>query len=97
MYSNNLTTFLKSLIQDGQPVIDMTDECIAGTLVTKAGRLVHPFVRELAGLGPLEEEAAEEPATPETPAPQIPDPPPADDDNRTDDGNPTNTYRLSDE
>ena len=45
MYSNNLTTFLKSLIKDGQPVIDMTDECIAGTLVTKGGQLVHPFVQ----------------------------------------------------
>ena len=57
MYSNNLTTFLKSLIKDGTPVLDMTDECIAGTVVTRGGEVVHSFVRELAGLGPLEEKA----------------------------------------
>ncbi|MFG0332018.1 MAG: Re/Si-specific NAD(P)(+) transhydrogenase subunit alpha [Maioricimonas sp. JB049] len=82
MYSNNVTTFLKSLIKDGQVVLDLTDEVIAGTLVTRGGKCVHPFVRELAGLPPLEDEeqAATEAAEVEAPAS---DEPPAD------------TYRLS--
>ena len=89
MYSNNLTTFLKSLIQDGQPVIDMTDECIAGTLVTKGGQLVHPFVRELAGLEPLSE-------NPEGPAP--PEPPPAEPEGSPaeEEEPPTDTFKLAD-
>lgn len=55
MYSNNLTTFLKLLIQDGQLKIDRSDEIIAGTLVTYSGELVHPQCRQLAGLEELRE------------------------------------------
>ncbi len=76
MYSNNVTAFLKSLVKDGRLTIDLTDEVVAGTLVTHRGKCVHPKVRELAGLLPLaEEEAAErkaavapsgEPTSPET-------------------------------
>ena len=83
MYSNNVTTFLKSLVKDGQIVLDLTDEVIAGTLVTRGGKCVHPFVRELAGLPTLEEEEkAAAAATAEADASS--DEPPAD------------TYRLSD-
>ncbi|MBX3439373.1 MAG: NAD(P)(+) transhydrogenase (Re/Si-specific) subunit alpha, partial [Planctomycetaceae bacterium] len=81
MYSNNLTTFLKSLIKDGQPVINLTDECIAGTLVTRGGDVVHPLVREVAGWGPLE--------TPAPPAPAPPESPPVEE--------PADTFRLSDD
>ena len=90
MYSNNLTTFLKSLIKDGKPVLDMTDECIAGTLVTRGGDVVHSFVRELAGMGPLEEKApaAPPPEAADTPPAPAPSPPP--------DEEPTDTYKLSD-
>ena len=90
MYSNNLTTFLKSLIKDGQPVIDMTDECIAGTLVTKGGQLVHPFVRELSGLEPLDD-APDEPPPPETPAPE------PEDSTDDEDDEPTDTFKLADD
>ncbi|MFG0295517.1 MAG: Re/Si-specific NAD(P)(+) transhydrogenase subunit alpha [Maioricimonas sp. JB045] len=83
MYSNNVTTFLKSLVKDGQIVLDLTDEVIAGTLVTRGGKCVHPFVRQLAGLPTLEEEEkAAAAATAEADASS--DEPPAD------------TYRLSD-
>lgn len=95
MYSNNLTTFLKSLIQDGTPVVDMTDECIAGTLVAKGGDVVHHFVRELAGLGPYEESspsAEPPPAAAEPPStPSVEENPPATEEE------PTDTFRLSDD
>jgi NAD(P) transhydrogenase subunit alpha len=60
MYSNNVTTFLKSLVKDGQLTLNLTDEVISGTLVTYRGKVVHPLVRKLAGLIPLEEEEAAE-------------------------------------
>ncbi len=72
MYSNNLTTFLKSFVQDGTPVIDLTDECIVGTLVTKDGQVVHSFVRELAGLGPLDESPSGEPSAGDSPVEETP-------------------------
>lgn len=53
MYSNNVVTFLKLLIQEGRLVLDLTDEVIAGTLVTRGGEVVHPLVRQLAGLSEL--------------------------------------------
>jgi H+-translocating NAD(P) transhydrogenase subunit alpha len=82
MYSSNLTTFLKLLIKDGKVVLDMDDECVAGTLVTRGGQVVHPFVRELAGLGSLQDDA-NQPATPSAEAPA-----PAEEE-------PRDTYRLS--
>ena len=60
MYSRNVTNFLNELIKDGQINIDLTDEVIAGTLVTHDGQIVHPRVRSLLDLPPLE------PAEPET-------------------------------
>ncbi len=106
MYSNNLTTFLKSLLQDGTPVLDMTDECIAGTLVTKDGEVVHSFVRELAGLGPLQEapsgeapseEAPAEESPPAPPEASPPPPSPAQSETPPVDEEPTDTFQLSDD
>ena len=81
MYSNNVTTFLKPLIKEGKFVLDLSDEVVAGTLVTHNGQLVHPFCRELAGLPPEIEPAAVEspPANPEGGS-GTDDPPPASDD-----------------
>lgn len=50
MYSNNLVNFLKLLIKEGRLVLNLTDEILAGTLVTHGGEVVHPLVRQLAGL-----------------------------------------------
>ncbi len=97
MYSNNLTTFLKSLIKDGTPVLDMTDECIAGTVVTRGGQVVHGFVRELAGLGPLVEKAVETPTSPTAPPPEAADSPPSSESAALPDAEPTDTYKLSDD
>lgn len=54
MYSRNVTNFLGGLIKDGEINIDLSDEIIAGTLVTYEGQIVHPRVRSLLELPPLE-------------------------------------------
>jgi NAD(P) transhydrogenase subunit alpha len=67
MYSHNVAAFLKEVVKDGRLTIDMTNEVVAGTLVTHRGKCVHAKVRELANLPPLaEEEAAERKAARET-------------------------------
>lgn len=45
MYSKNMTTFLGSIISEGQLKLDMEDEIIKGTLVTNEGRIVHEVTR----------------------------------------------------
>jgi NAD(P) transhydrogenase subunit alpha len=94
MYSNNLTTFLTSLIKDGTPVLDMTDECIAGTLVTKDGQAVHPTVRDLAGTPPAAASSPppQQPSQPPPPSHESPSAklPPVEEE-------PTDTFRLSDD
>lgn len=85
MYSNNITNLLKLLIKEGKLVLDLSDEVIAGTLVTHQGRVVHPMVRKLAG---LPEEV--EPVVSSEPSAESSDSPA--DDHGTDE-----TYRLSSE
>jgi NAD(P) transhydrogenase subunit alpha len=50
MYARNIATFVKHLLKDGRPAMDMTDEITRETLVTRGGEVVHPRVRELLGL-----------------------------------------------
>jgi NAD(P) transhydrogenase subunit alpha len=53
MYAKNIATFLKYLIgKDGQLTLNREDEIVRETLVTHAGEVVHPRVRELIGLQP---------------------------------------------
>jgi len=80
MYSNNLVTFMKLLVKKGVFKLNLSDDIVKGTLVTHAGQLVHPMVRELAGLSPEPEPVA-------PPEPENPEPPPNPDDGET--------YRLS--
>ena len=47
MFAKNVTTFLSSLIKDGQFNFDLTDEIIRETLVCKSGEVVHAKVKEL--------------------------------------------------
>lgn len=79
MYSNNVTTFLRSLVNEGKFVLNLTDEVVSGTLVTHQGRVVQPLVRQLAGL-PEQVEPVEPP-----PLPEPENPPPSENDE---------TYRL---
>jgi len=54
MYAKNIATFVKYLIKDGRLVLDRDDEIVRETLVTHAGEVVHPRVRELMGLPALQ-------------------------------------------
>jgi NAD(P) transhydrogenase subunit alpha len=54
LYARNVVTFLNHLISCGFPSDVSDDEICRETLVAKGGELVHPRVRELAGLPPLE-------------------------------------------
>ena len=49
MYAKNIGTFLKYLVKDGQLTLDREDEIVRETLVTHAGEVVHPRVRESMG------------------------------------------------
>ena len=47
MYARNISTLLLHLVEDGALALDLDDEITAGTLVSHAGRVVHPRVQEL--------------------------------------------------
>jgi NAD(P) transhydrogenase subunit alpha len=55
LYAKNIATFLGHLATCGFPEIAADDEICRDTLVAKGGQIVHPKVRERAGLAPLEE------------------------------------------
>jgi NAD(P) transhydrogenase subunit alpha len=47
MYAHNLAAFLRLLVKDGQLNLNLDDEVIRETLVTRDGQVVHPKVREV--------------------------------------------------
>jgi NAD(P) transhydrogenase subunit alpha len=53
MYSSNVSTLLLHMAKDGALMLDLDDEIIRETLITRGGEVVHPRVREALGLGPL--------------------------------------------
>jgi NAD(P) transhydrogenase subunit alpha len=53
LYAKNIATFLAHLVKLGLPAVAIEDEICRDTLVTHGGKLVHPKVRERAGLAPL--------------------------------------------
>jgi NAD(P) transhydrogenase subunit alpha len=54
LYAKNIATFLAHLVKCGLPNVSLDDEICRDTLVTSGGQIVHPKVRERAGLPPLE-------------------------------------------
>ena len=46
----HVVTFITNMVKDGQINLDMEDEIIAETLVTRDGEVTHPRVREILGL-----------------------------------------------
>lgn len=54
LYSRNIATFLTHLVKCGLPTIAHDDEICRDTLVAHGGQIVHPKVRERAGLPPLD-------------------------------------------
>lgn len=50
MYARNLTAFLTYLVKDGKVQLDLQDEIIRETLLTREGEIVNQRVREFFGL-----------------------------------------------
>jgi H+-translocating NAD(P) transhydrogenase subunit alpha len=53
MYARNVSAFLLHLVKDGTPRMDVTDEIIRETLLTRAGEVVNARVREFFSLAAL--------------------------------------------
>jgi proton-translocating NAD(P)+ transhydrogenase subunit alpha len=53
MYARNITAFLSHLVQDGKLRLNVDDEIVRSTLVTRAGEIVNPRVREFFALPAL--------------------------------------------
>jgi NAD(P) transhydrogenase subunit alpha len=49
MYSRNVVNFLLHLIRDGNLQLDIEDEIVRETLVTRGGRVIHPRISSLLG------------------------------------------------
>lgn len=52
MYANNVTHFLRHLVQEGQVQLNLEDEIVREVLVAHQGDVVNGRIRELLGLGP---------------------------------------------
>jgi H+-translocating NAD(P) transhydrogenase subunit alpha len=42
MYSRNISALLLYMVKDGQLTVDLTDELVAGVVITHSGEIVHP-------------------------------------------------------
>ena len=58
MYARNITAFLLHLVKDGKLRLDMQDEIIRETLVTRGGEVVQARVREAFGMPALQQQSA---------------------------------------
>jgi NAD(P) transhydrogenase subunit alpha len=50
MHGRNVASFLGLLVRGGELVVDLEDEIVRETLVTRGGEVVHPRLRETLGL-----------------------------------------------
>ena len=62
MYSKNVQTLLQLLVKEGRLRLNRDDEIVSSTLVAHQGEVVHPRIRELLNLPPLQ--AADPPSIP---------------------------------
>jgi NAD(P) transhydrogenase subunit alpha len=53
MYARNVTAFLNLLVKDGKLQLNLEDDIVKSTLLTQAGEVVNPRVREFFALPPL--------------------------------------------
>jgi NAD(P) transhydrogenase subunit alpha len=53
MYARNVTAFLLHLVKDGQLQLNMDDEIVRETMLTRGGEVVNPRVREFFSLPAL--------------------------------------------
>ena len=56
MYAKNVATFLIHLAQDGRLHLNLEDEITRDTMVAHGGHVTSERIREMLGLGPIEEE-----------------------------------------
>ncbi len=68
MFGNNVTKFLVNLMKKQQWTVDLEDEIVRETLLTRDGNIIHARIRELLHLEPL---------TPTSPGPDTTGPDPA--------------------
>jgi proton-translocating NAD(P)+ transhydrogenase subunit alpha len=54
LYARNVSAFLQHLVKDGKPQLDLKDEIIRETLVTREGEVVNARAREFFGLPALQ-------------------------------------------
>ena len=47
MFGNNVTKFLQNMVKAGQASINMEDEIIRETMVTRDGKIVHPKLQSI--------------------------------------------------
>jgi NAD(P) transhydrogenase subunit alpha len=59
MFSRNVYTFLQQLVKDGQLQIDLNDEVVRDTLLTREKQIVNNRIRELLDLPALAENVPE--------------------------------------
>jgi proton-translocating NAD(P)+ transhydrogenase subunit alpha len=59
MYARNVTAFLLHLVKDGKLQLDLEDEIIRETMLTRSGEVVNARVREFFSLPPLPTQARE--------------------------------------
>jgi H+-translocating NAD(P) transhydrogenase subunit alpha len=57
MYARNVTAFLQLLVQGGKLNLNLADEIISSTLVTRGGEIVNPRIREFYSLPALAAQA----------------------------------------
>jgi NAD(P) transhydrogenase subunit alpha len=53
MYARNIGAFLLHLVKDGKLLLNLEDEIIRSTLITRNGEIVNPRVREFYKLPAL--------------------------------------------
>jgi proton-translocating NAD(P)+ transhydrogenase subunit alpha len=60
MYARNVTAFLGGLLEDGAVRVNLEDEILRETLLTRQGEVVHPRVRDLLGMPALDAASPQE-------------------------------------
>jgi H+-translocating NAD(P) transhydrogenase subunit alpha len=48
MYARNISSLLLYMVKDGEFTVDLTDELVAGVVVTHEGKVVHPALTTAA-------------------------------------------------
>jgi NAD(P) transhydrogenase subunit alpha len=70
MYSRNVTSFLRNMVQDGAIQLNTEDEIVSGTMVTHNGEIAHPTIMDLLGIPRPEPEPEPEPEPKPKPEPE---------------------------